>query len=1210
MQGVGLATGPCIKFMFKIPNFTTIAQKTKPMVPYVAVRGNLNLFQSESATQPSSTADSFGRPHAKDPVVQGEHTSIPKDSSIQLESTASPAHSKAHSDVASTNSQSHSGSASTEVHPHTTAAAASNAPPVQSDSPAIVPPQTDPDPESRHSSAEVWQDATCEMSANESTLGDNHCHGMVHGDTSASSIDVDTSAAETGASLVIDLCEDSDDEIVLGPAQPTDRRVQFATKAPHDAVRPSAVNIGKPGRSGSGRTQSEIGPDQGKFMHDARRSEQQARLESNELGLLSFTGAASGRQSDPGKLASFEITSNDRVVARGPGGTFIKQNDDSTSPISDVLSARAKIDPRLKALLVAVASKTATPDERKLFHQYVEEARVAAKAERTAAARSNSRTQKQRHDLTCSPVRRSDRRLTQIGDESSNAASTQPKRDSTMQVIDLEEDSDDNIEVHQDSGEQKIQKDKCDYSSLRASEIKHYGPVYPSYYSVLARESAPYVHAVCGQNYTTPIPVKKHHKRCGDGRRRWNEHPSCDVGYTDLQIVRCMDGFVITSEQGYQRHEAAIRAGLDFVGKRNKALRLALEASNRVSNTSSTEEQPSSNAELAGSATSDLSEEEVLQESSTGVVDYRHLYASQITHFGPVYYNRWAILSRTDPAPYIHAACGQGYTHPENVRKHSMRSVCSDSRNTAWDAHPSCQIAYSDLNIGRCKDGWILLDQGSHDKLEEAVAAGLQHLRDQLLAAETGGDDSENIQSMVTEVDAAVPATQSTTQTVDYRHLSASQVRHFGPVHAGRWEILRRTDPAPYIHSACGKAYPHPSLVKQHATRHPCSHSAQYLWNQHPSCHIDYSDLKIGQCRDGWVLLDQESHEKVETAIAAGLHHIRERGGDMSDTKVPEPAEEQPEREHTSQTVDYRPQFSSQVPHFGPVYQDRRGILRRANPGPYIHAACGRNYVHPSDVKDHALRKCALSSERPWDEHPSNKAYHSNLNIGRCEDGWVLLDRKSHDEVESAIKAGLQYLRSQSTADSAGAESDDDAPLAKRRRIVESSDDDDMPLLRRRKSERVMDVSDLTTPDRDTNHGLQFVSTSSDHDYTPAIMEMIPKALKNRVETWQGPEAFTGNITKLVARKKLRALHITKNRRFNGEQRVNVEAALIHMVGEQHEHGHKCHLCHKGGGHFMGCVSLPGFYDGACASCICKANGDVESIRCTLKGRVAQGKFH
>ncbi|KAK5107509.1 hypothetical protein LTR62_001081 [Meristemomyces frigidus] len=97
-------------------------------------------------------------------------------------------------------------------------------------------------------------------------------------------------------------------------------------------------------------------------------------------------------------------------------------------------------------------------------------------------------------------------------------------------------------------------------------------------------------------------------------------------------------------------------------------------------------------------------------------------------HVGDVYPTRRAILCREDK-PYIHFACGQGFKHPDDVRKHHNNNKCAalkgkGKRNEEWNEHLSCAIMLGMLNSTMVADGFVLVDQESMDKVETAVACG------------------------------------------------------------------------------------------------------------------------------------------------------------------------------------------------------------------------------------------------------------------------------------------------------------------------------------------------------------------------------------------------------------------------------------------------------------------------------------------------------
>ncbi|KAI5358142.1 Putative DNA topoisomerase, type IIA [Septoria linicola] len=101
-----------------------------------------------------------------------------------------------------------------------------------------------------------------------------------------------------------------------------------------------------------------------------------------------------------------------------------------------------------------------------------------------------------------------------------------------------------------------------------------------------------------------------------------------------------------------------------------------------------------------------------------------HLYASEIEHVGPRYGTRREVLRRSTN-PYVHSLCGQGFPHPQEVRAHHRAKKChDDTSGQDWDEHPSCKADYPELNYTKVRDGYVILDQASWDKLEAAVAAG------------------------------------------------------------------------------------------------------------------------------------------------------------------------------------------------------------------------------------------------------------------------------------------------------------------------------------------------------------------------------------------------------------------------------------------------------------------------------------------------------
>ena len=49
-------------------------------------------------------------------------------------------------------------------------------------------------------------------------------------------------------------------------------------------------------------------------------------------------------------------------------------------------------------------------------------------------------------------------------------------------------------------------------------------------------------------------------------------------------------------------------------------------------------------------------------------------------------------------------------------------------------------------------------------------------------------------------------------------------------------------------------------------------------WDLHPSCKVGLSGLRYGKCRDGFVVLDQESLDAVKGAVEAGREFKRLKG--------------------------------------------------------------------------------------------------------------------------------------------------------------------------------------------------------------------------------------------------------------------------------------------------------------------------------------------
>lgn len=109
-----------------------------------------------------------------------------------------------------------------------------------------------------------------------------------------------------------------------------------------------------------------------------------------------------------------------------------------------------------------------------------------------------------------------------------------------------------------------------------------------------------------------------------------------------------------------------------------------------------------------------------------------------------------------------------------------------------------------------------------------------------------------------------------------YTSLKGSAVPHVGPLYPTRRAVLARSG-QPYIHHACGQGFAHPQDVKAHEKKVKGCRVQGKEWNDHPSCKVDYPQLKYCQVKDGYVILDQASFDLLETAIAEGKKYHREK---------------------------------------------------------------------------------------------------------------------------------------------------------------------------------------------------------------------------------------------------------------------------------------------------------------------------------------------
>ncbi|KAI7215089.1 kinase-like protein [Hortaea werneckii] len=122
-------------------------------------------------------------------------------------------------------------------------------------------------------------------------------------------------------------------------------------------------------------------------------------------------------------------------------------------------------------------------------------------------------------------------------------------------------------------------------ANMPADQVPHVGPVFPSRRAILARDSRPYIHSICGRGFKHVDDVKSHHfgnasKMVGcpviravvatDGRKAiakfpaWDTHESCKVGYTDIQCTQTKDGYVFLNQESWDKVQSAVNAGEEY----------------------------------------------------------------------------------------------------------------------------------------------------------------------------------------------------------------------------------------------------------------------------------------------------------------------------------------------------------------------------------------------------------------------------------------------------------------------------------------------------------------------------------------------------------------------------------------------------------------------------------------------------------------------
>ncbi|KAK3684508.1 hypothetical protein LTR37_020220 [Vermiconidia calcicola] len=104
--------------------------------------------------------------------------------------------------------------------------------------------------------------------------------------------------------------------------------------------------------------------------------------------------------------------------------------------------------------------------------------------------------------------------------------------------------------------------------------------------------------------------------------------------------------------------------------------------------------------------------------------------ASTLAHVGPIHPTRRSVLFRAD-RPYICALCGSCHLHPWDVKFHFRGHEgkgCwyrhGSPKGVEWDRHASCPVLYPDISYTKVREGYVVLDQRSSDRIERACDVG------------------------------------------------------------------------------------------------------------------------------------------------------------------------------------------------------------------------------------------------------------------------------------------------------------------------------------------------------------------------------------------------------------------------------------------------------------------------------------------------------